>query len=176
MKRTYLLALALILLISSCKKDNDAYYIRCSIEGVARTFNVMTYPIKEPDPATQRYGIGSGGLATSDTEGDWFGFWIDNIPSGDEIVAGTYTGTMADFGLLGTFTDATAGHDWYGGSSVEEDAVTYSVPIANHFTVTIQSIDGNSIKGTFSGDFYADGDPREAKKSITNGEFHLKFR
>jgi hypothetical protein len=176
MRKAYLLALLLVTLFSACKKDNDTYYIRCNIDGVARTFNVMTFAHVEIDPTTQRKGIGTGGQATSDTDGDWFGFWVDNIPSGNEITAGTYTGTMADFGLLGTFTDATAGHDWEGGSSVEEDAVTYSAPITNHFTVTIQAIDGNTIKGIFSGDFYAEGDPREAKKSVTNGEFYLKFR
>lgn len=175
MKKIFLLTLILVTLLSSCKKSNDSYYIRCTIDGIARTFNVQTFAHHETDPTSGRKGIGMGGLATSDPAGDWFGFWVDNIPSGNEIAPGTYTGTMADFGLLGTFTDATAGHDWYGGSSVEEDAVTYSAPIANHFTLTIQSIDG-AIKGTFSGDFYNDGDPRESKKSVTNGEFYLKFR
>jgi hypothetical protein len=175
MKKILLSTLVLFGLLCACKKDNESYYLRCNIDGVARTFNVMKFARQETDPASGRKGIGIGGLATSDSDGDWFGFWLDNIPSGNEIVAGTYTGTSADFGLLGTFTDAAAGHDWYGGSSVEEDAVTYGVTITSHFTVTVQQVDGKTYKGTFSGDFYADGDPREAKKSITNGEFYLKF-
>jgi hypothetical protein len=177
MKKIVVSALILFSLLCACKKNNDSYYIRCTINGVARTFNVNTYAHHETDPVSQRKGIGMGGHATSDLEGDWFGFWVDNIPSGNAIIAGTYTGTMTDFGLLGTFTDDAAGFDWYGGSSVEEDAVTYGVTISNHFTLTIQSIDGKAIRGTFSGDFYADGDVQNgAKKSITNGEFYLKFK
>src|SRR5262245_24695021 len=121
MRKTFLLTLFLAtLILSSCKKDNNTYYIRCNIDGVARTFNIMKYAHHETDPSSGRKGIGTGGLATSDDEGDWLGFWLDNIPSGNAITAGTYTGTMADFGLLGTFQDATAGHDWYAGSSTEE--------------------------------------------------------
>jgi hypothetical protein len=176
MKKIFFLAFILATLFYSCKKNNDSYYIRCNIDGVSRNFSVQTFAHHETDPGTGRKGIGMGGLATSDVEGDWFGFWVDNIPSGNEIKPGSYTGTMADFGLLGTFTDATAGHDWYGGTSLEEDAVTYSVPITNHFTLNIQSIDGSAIRGTFSGDFYNDGDPRSTKKSVTNGEFYLKFK
>lgn len=35
---------------------------------------------------------------------------------------------------------------------------------------------GTSIKGTFSGDFYPEGNLDGIKKSITNGEFHLKWQ
>jgi hypothetical protein len=177
MKKIYLLTLVLVSLFSSCKKDNDSYYIRCTIDGTAKTFNVGTYAHKDVDPANaQNYGIGMGGFATSSDQDDWMGFWIDNIPSGDEIVAGAYDHTSADFDLLATYSNESAAFDYASGSSVDEDAVTYAVTITNHFKLTILSIDNNTIKGTFSGDFYDDGDPRNSKKSVTNGEFYLKFK
>lgn len=175
MKRIAYLCLALGLLLSACKKDSANYYLRCHIDGVARTFNVACFAATDVDPGSGARVLLTTGFATSDTEKDWIGFWIDNSGSLNDIVAGTYTGTGTDFTLLGTHTDAN-GHDFEAGTSAEENAVNYSTPIANHFTVTIQSIDDKTIKGTFSGDFYRDADPREAKKSVTNGEFYLKFQ
>lgn len=174
MKNTYLFILLFVSLFYSCKKDNDTYYIRCNIDGTARTFTSLSYAHKESQNGIT--AIGMGAFASSDTEGDWFGFYIDNSPGGDEIVAGTYDHTSADFDLLATHSNEGAGFDYGSGSTIDEDAVTYGVTIANHFRLVIQSIDGNTIKGTFSGDFYADHDPRNAKKSVTNGEFNLKFK
>lgn len=176
MRKSFLLSLAFFAFLLSCKKNNDSYYIRCTIDGTAKTFNVQTFAHKETDPASQKDGIGMGGFATQNTDDDWFGFWIDNIPSDNPIVAGTYDHTSVDFDMLATYSNEGTGMDFESGSSVDEDAITYAVTIANHFRLTIQSIDGSTIKGTFSGDFYDQGDPRESKKSVTNGEFYLKFR
>ena len=177
MRKTWIFALSLTCLISSCKKNNDSYYIRCTIDGTAKTFNVGTYAHNDIDPSNSKiYGIGMGGFATNSDQDDWLGFWIDNVPSENEIVAGAYDHTSADFDLLATYSNESAAFDYASGSSVDEDAVTYAVTITNHFKLTILSIDNNTIKGTFSGDFYDEGDPRNSKKSVTNGEFYLKFK
>lgn len=176
MRKTLILSLTLAAFLLSCKKDNSSYYIRCTIDGTARTFNVNTFARKETDPASQNTVIGMGGFATSDYEGEWFGFMIDNIPSGDPIIAGSYDHTSADFDMLATFSSEATGMEYMSGSSVDEDAIAYAVTINNHFRMTIESIDGSTIKGTFSGDYYDQGDPRENKKSVTNGEFYLKLR
>ena len=45
------------------------------------------------------------------------------------------------------------------------------VTISNHFKVTITAINSETIKGTFSRDFYEDGDPRAAKKQSATEAF-----
>jgi len=174
MKKLSLILLAFACTFISCKKDKDSYYFRCNIDGTARTFNFSTYAHKETENGLTGYG--TGGFATASMDGDWIGIWIDNDPSTDDIVAGVYEDSSPDFSVLGTFTDGAAGIDYESGTSIYEDAITYGHTIANHFKVTIQSIDGKTIKGTFSGDFYPNGNLDGTKKSITNGEFYLKWQ
>lgn len=174
MKKLSIILLAFACTFISCKKSNDSYYFRCSIDGTARTFNVGTYAHKEVYGG--QYAYQTGGFATSSTSGDWIGIYIDNTPSSDEITTGIYEDSSPDFTVLGTFTDGAAVIDYDAGTSMYEHAITYGHTITNHFKVTIQSIDGTSIKGTFSGDFYPEGNLDGTKKSITNGEFHLKWQ
>jgi hypothetical protein len=55
--------------------------------------------------------------------------------------------------------------------------VVCGVTIPNHFKVTISSIVGNAARGTFSGDYYADGDVQSGTKlTITNGDFYVKIK
>jgi hypothetical protein len=174
MKKLSLILLAFACTFLSCKKSNDSYYFRCHIDGAARTFNVGTYAHKEIENGITAYL--TGGFATSSTSGDWIGIYIDNSSSSDDITTGVYEDSSPDFIVLGTFTDATATIDYESGTSMYEDAITYGHTITNHLKVTIQSIDGNTMKGTFSGDFYPDGNLNGTKKSITNGEFYLKWK
>jgi hypothetical protein len=153
MKKVLLIALVFTCLFLSCKK---------------------TFAHKEVFGG--QYAYQTGGFATSSISGDWIGIYIDNTPSSDEITTGTYEDSTPDFTVLGTFTDGTAVIDYDAGTSMYEHAITNGHTITNHFKVTIQSIDGTSIKGTFSGDFYPEGNLDGIKKSITNGEFHLKWQ
>jgi hypothetical protein len=174
MKKISLILLAFTCLFLSCKKNNDSYYFRCTIDGTPRTFNIGTYAHKEIENGQTAFL--TGGFATSSTSGDWIGIYIDNSPSGDDITTGIYEDSSPDFTLLGTFTDGAAGIDYDSGTSMYEDAITYGHTITNHFKVTIQSIDDKAMKGTFSGDFFPEGDLEGVKKSITNGEFYLKWQ
>lgn len=167
-------ALAFACFFISCKKDKDSYYFRCNIDGTARTFNIGTYAHKEEENGHTAYL--TGGFATSQGSGDWLGIYIDNTPSDAEIGTGLYEDSSPDFTVLGTLTDDQAGIDYDAGTSMYEDAITYGHTIANHFKVTIEAIDNNTIRGTFSGDFFPEGNLDGTKKSITNGEFYLKWR
>lgn len=174
MKKIFLIALASACLFISCKKSNDSYYFRCTIDGTAKTFNFNPYAHEETENGITSYL--TGGFATSSTSGDWMGIYIDNSASGDDIGSGLYEDSSPDFTVLATFTDAAAVIDYESGTSIYEDAITYGHTIANHLKVTIQSNDGKTMKGTFSGDFYPDGNLNGTKKSITNGEFYLKWQ
>ena len=78
--------------------------------------------------------------------------------------------------MLSTFQNVANGNEYESGQTVADDAATNNSTIANHFKVNITSIDGKTAKGTFSGDFYQDGDVTRNKISITNGEFYVKFQ
>lgn len=168
-----LLIATLLVLSFSCKKNKDDYYISCTIDGVSRTFNVFPTAHRETDNGF--VGISVGGAAGASEDADSWGFWIDNTPTGGEIVARNYSDTDANFDLLSTYSRNGALIDYEAGTEVVDYANTLSVPIANHFSVTITAIDGNSITGTFSGDFFKEGDPEGEIVQIRNGSFHVKF-
>ena len=93
------------------------------------------------------------------------------------IVAGDYHDVSTDFELLATYSEDVSGVDDYeAGTSVAEDASNQSVIIPNHFIVHLTELSSSVAKGQFSGDFYKNGDPSGTKKSITEGDFHVKFK
>jgi hypothetical protein len=98
------------------------------------------------------------------------------MPSLKEIAAGTYTDASTDYELLFTYALGFSGPEYEAGRTLYEEAQYRGVSISNPLKVTITSISNDVIKGTFNGDFYFEADPNAEKKSITNGEFALKFQ
>ncbi|MGZ8558968.1 MAG: hypothetical protein ACXWWC_11565 [Chitinophagaceae bacterium] len=99
-----------------------------------------------------------------------------NLPSGDDIIAADYPETYTDFEIVTTYKPDQASLGFEAGTSFLEEANMAGVTNSNHFKVTITAINSETLKGTFSRDFYEDGDPRAAKKTISNGSFHIKFQ
>ena len=85
---------------------------------------------------------------------------------------GQYTDAMTDYTLLSNCTVNGVEHD--AGQTVASEAVINNITITNHFKVNITSITSTTISGTFSGDFYQDGDVVNGTKlTITNGDFFV---
>jgi hypothetical protein len=99
-----------------------------------------------------------------DSKGDDYYIWLGT--SANNFTPKTY----------GAFGDSTT----YAG--VEFDSTGggyyYSSTVLNPATVTITSVSGTTVKGTFSGTIYRYGDSTQTgsnKKIITNGKFNLVY-
>ena len=167
--------------ILSCKKEqsggnnNDSYYVTCTVDGKAMKFNGYLFCHNEWAGGYKSVTI-NGATDLSSTAA-YVGFVITNIPSQDSINAGTYTDASANFEVLAAYSpNISANMDYHAGTTLFNEANLAGATITNHFTVKITSINNQTAKGTFSGDFYYDGDPTGAKKTITNGEFYVPVK
>jgi hypothetical protein len=172
MKKITTLALSLALLATACKKSgssSSAYYIKGNMNDTAMTFNVdAAAHMSTMAGFTTLAMIGS---VSNPQNLQGISLNINNTPSNKKIVTGTYTESSTDF---------VVGAVYNPGSST----VVYGAPVMPNpmhpLTITITSIDQNTVKGTFSGDlFYTNtttGTFGSAKKTFTNGEFYLKIQ
>ncbi len=100
---------------------------------------------------------------------------LDNSNGGGPLVARTYSDTSTVFDMSATYFVSLA-TQFEAGSFVESLAAGASIPITNHFKLVITSINSTAIQGTFTGDFFSNGDPTAAVKTITNGAFNAQFQ
>ena len=177
MKKASLLLLLPAILFLSCNKESDqpeTYHVSFKVNGVDKLYTGHTLAHLED--------LGGGdlelmilGATTATSYNDYIGIYISNSPGGGAITAGQYQDNSTNRIVLTTYENG--GTSYEAGRTVADEAVIYNVPIANHFTVNITTLTiGDVARGTFSGDYYPDGDPRKPKISITNGEFYVKFQ
>jgi hypothetical protein len=176
MKKFFILAVSFVVLFSSCKKEksNNDYHVSFNVEGVSKKFTGYTFA--HIDSAGGDVELTILGARTTTSYDDYLGIYINNFPGGGNIPAGEYRDNSANFTVLTTFQNLTNGNEYEAGQTVNDDATQNNITITNHFKVTITSIDGRTARGTFSGDYFKDGDPTGNKVSITNGDFYVKFQ
>ena len=83
---------------------------------------------------------------------------ITNSIGGKPIVAGTYTDTTSGFIITIIYRMNTT--TTYTNSAL----AALGVPVVNHPKIVITAMDAATIKGTFSGDLYLNGDFTADKK------------
>jgi hypothetical protein len=174
MKKLFIAIVLFSILFVSCKKGNDTnYHVTFTADGVNKSFTGHTFGHFETVGGFTTLSIVG---ATSSTSFDnYMGIYLDNSTGQGTIVAGQYDDTFTNFSLLSTYSINAVDHE--AGQSVAADAVTYGVTIPNHFRVIITSMDDETIRGTFSGDFYKDGNVQTGTKiSVTNGDFYVKLQ
>lgn len=175
MKKLLLFSVVLSLVITSCKKDkgNDDYYFRFTVDGTAKAYS--GFIAAHLDSSAGYVELTLLGANSQTSFDDNMGIYINDFPAQKEIKPGVYPDNSSDFTVLTTYTNSNV--DYEAGQSVAEEGVLWNVPITNHFKVTITTLSKESVSGTFSGDYYEDGDVRTGTKLvITNGAFHLKFQ
>ena len=174
MKRILITVAIALLIFNSCSKSgsDSNYHVSFSVNGSNKTYT--GYVLAHMDTAAGYITltvIGSGSAFSFD---NFFGFYLDNYSGGNPIVPGQYLDTSTDFTLLASYTSTSIEHE--AGQSVADDAAFYNIPIT-HFKINIIAMDANTIRGTFSGDFFTGGDVQNGMKvSITNGVFYVKFQ
>lgn len=172
MKKVYFFYLAALGLFISCKKDkNDdpgSYHISCKVDGAAKTFNSTALAVRGTADAK---GLAINGTSAMTETADAFAFVVSDIET--EVGTGTYTHDGTGYMLLGGYHDGPLNTDYDAGTELSAEAAANDKTITNHFKVVITSIDNKTVKGTFSGDFYADGNLDGDKKTLTEGSFYL---
>jgi hypothetical protein len=172
MKKYALFALVLISTAMSCKKSNSGsgYHMTANIGGTNKSFD-QTPPIaaRQTSPGPTNVVTVTGILNSSTGES-----MILTIFSSKDIVAGTYTDSNADFDVSVVYI-ASLVNQYYTGTSMATEAESQSITIKNHFKLVISSIDARSVKGTFSGDMFDDGNVTTTPKPLTSGDFYAAF-
>jgi hypothetical protein len=178
MKKIAASALLFIILFVSCQKEKNRqntdtnYHVSFTVDGSKKTFT--GYAVAHTDTISGYVSLTILGAPGENSFDNYMGVYLDNFPAKGNITSGQYLDNGTNFTLLTTYV--VNGVEYESGVSVAEDAVTENVTIANHFKLNITSMDKNTARGTFSGDYFSDGDPKDGTKlTITNGEFYVKF-
>jgi hypothetical protein len=159
MKKIIVIAI-LGLMLASCKKFSKPStmpeLITASVNGTNFTINQqMGYTRSRlPNDSTEYFT-----LYGQDPSANYMGI---SLQSKHNLTTGVYKQT-ADSSTLLVVVFQQPGGDQY--------STVYSVSDPSSFTIT--SIDSVSIKGTFSGIIYDNGDPGLGSRTITNGTFIL---
>jgi hypothetical protein len=172
-----LVLLYCVLFFTSCEKEYSfegdpgnlpeeipLAYIRCSIDGASKTFNVLAKASRQN--TSGQFVISVFGKATErddDVERINLG-----ISSTQDIVQGTYSENDPSFSFV---VDAVYNPD----NLTDVWAVGFTPNPANPFTIIITEINPNFVRGTFRGDVYNNGGSGSLKKTISNGEFFVPF-
>jgi hypothetical protein len=174
MKKLFILSIALTGLIASCKKSSStpSYSMSATVAGTSKNFNVIP-PVAQKVTSGNITTINITGILSTST-GESMLISLDNSNGGGPIVAGKYADSSSLYNVSGTYIVNLA-TQFEAGSLVWNLATGSGVTI-NHFVLNITSINSTSIQGTFSGDFFSNGDPSAAVKSVTNGSFNAKFQ
>jgi hypothetical protein len=173
MKRVFILLVASFSLLASCKKSSSSpYFMTAAVAGTAKTFNNALVATDQTNLGITTISI--VGVAST-TTGESIEITLDNALSGNAIVPGTYTDTSSYFDVEAAYflNPSTA---YTAGSAVAGLAAGVSITIVNHFKIVITSLTSTAVKGTFSGDFFADGDPTGVSVTILNGSFDGNFQ
>lgn len=161
--------------LNACSKDysfekTEGYHLIAAIDGVQVAFS--TNSVHHTDPGNGHLYI--SGSSQLDANGRYFnlGFQI-NSPD-KKITLREYTDSDSDADVFGQVTENNQ-VSYVIGDSLVARAKANGIIIINHFKVTVTELTKKAVRGTFSGDFYEDGNPGGAIKKITNGKFFLRI-
>ena len=170
-----LFAALVIVCFFSCKKEHSAdtnYHVSFAVNGVTK--NYTGHVLAHADTTSGYVEFTILGTNTMTSTDDYLGIYLNNDPGGSNIASGQYQDAATSYTLLTTYQNS--GREYEAGQTVAQDAATDNITIANHFKVIITSMDKNTTRGTFSGDYYENGDVQGTKISITNGEFYAPIQ
>jgi hypothetical protein len=173
MKKCLIAFICLITISLSCKKNSSStptYYFQCTLDGVAKTFNVNSKAIILNMAGIQSLSLIGNVTSAANLEG--LNITVNNSPSPTkkQVVAGSYSEQQSTDFVLGAVYNPGSATEVYGAGVF---------PGSNPFQLVITSMDANTIKGTFSGNLYYQNDVTGTIgpnfKVVTNGQFYLHF-
>jgi hypothetical protein len=179
----------LVISLFSCKKSSSnsnpstsKYFISCTINGANKTFNVSTQAIDSNFGGGLEM-VGIGGLSDTSGTPEGFDLSIQNDPTLQPITTGNYTDTSSSVTLnsdiLSNYYIGISDANYFNAGTVFAEIMSGSgSTLTNHLKVSITLLSSTEIKGTFSGDYYANQDPSATSSihTVTNGNFYLKLQ
>jgi len=175
MKRLSVIAVLVLILFGACNKEkgDENYHVSFTVDGINKTYTAHVLGHLDTTGAYIALTILGGDSPTSFD--NYMGIYLDNSPGNGSITAATYQDNSANFSVLTTHT--RNGIEYHSGQSVAQEAIMFGVTITNHFKLIITSMTSTTIRGTFSGDYYINGNVQTGTKlKITNGDFYVKFQ
>ena len=170
-----ILLLTVVFGYTACKKEDTQgkkFYMTCKLNGIKTDFSgTTTGAIIHDNGYTQ---VTIGGFTDTTVNGHAIGFIVTNVPSQDSIDAGIYADTTTRFEVLGAYDHMDGSLHYDAGTSMYQDLIHYGAPVHNHFIGIISEINAEGIRGTFSGDYYNDGDIDGDIITVTEGEFYVQ--
>ena len=137
-------------------------FLRCTIDGVARTFNITLGGGYINANATNFVVLG---YENNQTVSPSFGILLVDSPS---IRVATYTRptlTNQSAFSFGIYSDGVSNTSWASGTAGQ----------ANDFTVNITNFTANKIEGTFTGTIYNNDGSGTTAKNVTAGQFSVTY-
>jgi len=147
--------------------------VTATIDGKAVKFNVNAIADKIAVPGVTSLNI--TGFVTNSPTGETIALSVSNVYGRPQpIKVGTYSDTSTLYDVSGSYQTSLT-DSYAAGTTVFQFNGSASPAVVNHFKLVITSLDSNSVKGTFSGDFFSGGGTDQPKKTITNGDFYVKL-
>ncbi|MBZ5855995.1 hypothetical protein [Flavihumibacter profundi] len=179
MKKTVIYVLVIAAIVASCGKENSTeldtnYHLNCNIEGVPVNFNFNAYGAVLNDSGTMALGV--IGQTGDSVNASIFRFAIFSLEDSVKVPLGTYTDNETRFETESVYNDMYNVIDYSAGQEMYDKSVAAGVNIQNHLIINITELTDKIVRGTFSGDYYANSEISGAIKKITNGDFYLKLQ
>lgn len=136
-------------------------YLKCSIDGMAKTFNDNLTALNSGDTAIIISGNETNAVTSPSLE-------ISLLKRGGSISTGAYTPpslTNLTNICVPIYEDGSPNLPWGGGITGQP----------NPFTVTVTNVTPTLIEGTFTGSIYDNSGAGTTSKPITNGLFSVTF-
>ena len=170
--RRVLFFFCLIIFFHSCKKSGseNPYYIRASVNSAEKFFNINATAKKADSNGLVTITL-SAYLPSKNNQENIL-LMISNLDTSKLMARGIYSSLNNDgYSVTGVYVSDSASTQFDGGLFPSYD---------NPLKIIITSIDDQTIKGTFTGNFYYMGsspitEPGPGKKAFYNGEFYVKF-
>jgi hypothetical protein len=180
MKMIFKLQLLTCFLFTACAKEYsfektlvEPYHLNCKIDGVPTSF-VKLGAGDHTDPDNGNLLVEGFTDSTINSHPNSFGFEL--FSNTKKVIEGEYTDQDADFMLNSVYTDSSRLKNYIASSSFAVLAEAAGTIISNHLKVIVTELKNSTVRGTFSGDFYENGDPHGAMIKIKEGEFYLKMK
>ena len=175
MKKILVLSLLAVVLFTGCSKDKteSTYFVKFLADGTQKAFSAFTFGhIENVGGFTELSIMGANNSSADD---NYIGIQIHNYPGLLPVITGAYEDSSPDFTLFAMYGVNDVEHN--AGKTESEDALLYNIPNHQRLRVTITEITSTNIRGTFSGDYYENGDVQFGNKvRITNGEFNVRVQ
>ncbi|MGC4035900.1 MAG: hypothetical protein QM764_08055 [Chitinophagaceae bacterium] len=156
----------------SFEKQLNPFHLNYTVDGVQRK-SVFFAAGDFTDPGNGELYIYGVTDSVQNSHSYIFSFEIVNH---SKITVGEYTDADPDVFSAAVYTDSSNVINYLAGQTILQQAISDGMTINNHFTVNVTSFENHSARGTFSGDFYDNGDPHGKMVKITDGDFYIKMK